>query len=78
MRQNVNLIPDTASDVAHFHNISAHANQQETMGQVVVEILQAGKTLNRKAICSVLLKRLENAANAHEERHYQSLIAMLF
>ncbi|HAU5563841.1 TPA: two-component-system connector protein YcgZ, partial [Serratia fonticola] len=52
--------------------------QQETLGQIVVEILRAGKNLNRKAICTKLLRRLEVAANQEEERHYQTLIGMLF
>jgi len=43
-----------------------------------VEILRSGKNLNRKAICTKLLRRLEVAASVEEERHYQTLIGLLF
>jgi hypothetical protein len=78
MRQNIANYPSSAQDIAqYFNNISA-PSQQETLGQVVVEILRSGKNLNRKAICSKLLRRLETATNEQEERHYQVLIGLLF
>ncbi|KJV24721.1 regulatory protein YcgZ [Pantoea sp. SM3] len=64
--------------MAHYFSKASAPTQQETLGQIVVEILRAGKNLNRKAICSKLLRRLEVAANQEEERHYQTLIGMLF
>jgi hypothetical protein len=48
-----------------------------TMGRIVVELLEAGKNLNRKALCSKLLKRIEFAASAEEERHYQKLLHLV-
>ena len=78
MRQNVTNFPDSASDIAHYFSKASAPTQQETMGQIVVEILQAGKNLNRKAICTKLLRRLEVASSHEEERHYQTLIGMLF
>jgi len=78
MRQNVTKFPDSASDIAHYFSEASTPTQQETMGQIVVEILQAGKNLNRKAICTRLLRRLEVASGPEEERHYQTLIGMLF
>ena len=78
MRQNVTKFPDSASDIAHYFSKASAPTQQETMGQIVVEILQAGKNLNRKAICTRLLRRLEVASGPEEERHYQTLIGMLF
>ncbi|OIX90541.1 regulatory protein YcgZ [Pantoea sp. Ae16] len=78
MRQNIANYPSSAQDIAqYFNNISA-PSQQETLGQVVVEILRSGKNLNRKAICSKLLRRLETATSEQEERHYQVLIGLLF
>ncbi|WP_343463388.1 regulatory protein YcgZ [Pantoea sp.] len=78
MRQNITKFPDSASDIAHYFNKVTAPTQQETLGQVVVEILRSGKNLNRKAICTKLLRRLEVASSLEEERHYQTLIGMLF
>ncbi|WP_413676686.1 regulatory protein YcgZ [Pantoea dispersa] len=78
MRQSVTKFPDSASDIARYFSNVSMPTQQETLGQIVVEILRAGKNLNRKAICTKLLRRLEVAANQEEERHYQTLIGMLF
>ncbi|NIF23978.1 regulatory protein YcgZ [Candidatus Pantoea multigeneris] len=78
MRQNVTKYPDSASDIANYFSKASAPTQQETLGQIVVEILRAGKILNRKAICTRLLRRLEVAANQEEELHYQTLIGMLF
>lgn len=78
MRQNIVKFPDSASQIANYFNKVSTPTQQETLGQVVVEILRAGKNLNRKALCTKLLKRLELASTQEEERHYQLLIGMLF
>ena len=78
MRQNVTKFPDSASDIALYFSKASAPTQQETLGQIVVEILRAGKNLNRKAICTKLLRRLETVASLEEERHYQTLIGMLF
>lgn len=78
MRQSNTRFPDSASDIAHYFSKASAPTQQETMGQIVVEILRAGKNLNRKAICTKLLRRLEVATSLEEERHYQTLIGMLF
>lgn len=78
MRQNVTKFPDTASEIAHYFSMVSAPTQQETLGQIVVEILRSGKNLTRKAICSRLLRRLEVASSLEEERHYHTLISMLF
>ncbi|WP_058973858.1 regulatory protein YcgZ [Type-D symbiont of Plautia stali] len=78
MRQSNTRFPDPASDIAHYFSKASAPTQQETLGQIVVEILRAGKNLNRKAICTKLLRRLEVASSLEEERHYQTLIGMLF
>lgn len=78
MRQNVAKYPDSASQIANYFSKASTPTQQETLGQIVVEILRAGKNLNRKAICSKLLKRLEFSTSMEEERHYQTLIGLLF
>ncbi|WP_439213426.1 regulatory protein YcgZ [Duffyella gerundensis] len=66
------------NDMARYFNSIALPSQQETLGRIVVEILRAGKNLNRKSICTKLLLRLEVASSAEEEKHYQELIRMLF
>lgn len=67
-----------ASEIARYFSKAALPSQQETLGKIVVEILQAGKHLNRKAICIRLLKHLEMATTGEEQQHYQFLIGMLF
>lgn len=52
--------------------------QQETLGQVVVEILSDGRNLNRKSLCTKLLSRLERADGPEEEEHYHMLLGLLF
>ncbi|EOH5213201.1 TPA: two-component-system connector protein YcgZ, partial [Klebsiella pneumoniae] len=37
-----------------------------------------GRHLNRKALCTKLLSRLDRARAPEEESHYQTLIGLLF
>ncbi|KMK19202.1 two-component-system connector protein YcgZ [Pluralibacter gergoviae] len=77
MRQN-GYFPDTAGAIALYFSEKAVPSQQETLGQIVVEILRDGKTLNRKMLCTKLLGRLEQAHDAEQENHYHQLLGMLF
>lgn len=77
MRQN-GLVPNSANDIARYFNKASLPSQQETLGQIVVEILRAGGNLNRKSLCTKLVRRLELASSAEEERHYHILIGLLF
>lgn len=77
MQQNVPT-PGSASDIAAYFNRATQPSQQETLGSIVVEILRSGRNLNRKAICTKLLSRLELASTSEEEHHYHQLIALLF
>ncbi|CAK9884950.1 MAG: putative two-component-system connector protein YcgZ [Candidatus Erwinia impunctatus] len=74
------LKPQTEQDIAHYFLMSAGGipSQQDTLGQIVIEILSSGHCVNRKAICSKLLTRLELSENAAMEKHYYQLIGMLF
>lgn len=77
MQQN-SYIPDTANAIARYFNKATLPTQQETLGEIVREILTEGRSLNRKAICTKLLKRLETASGPEEESHYHRLIGLLF
>lgn len=66
------------NDISRYFNEAILPSQQETLGQIVVEILRSGITLNRKSLCARLLKRLELATGVEQEQHYQELIGMLF
>ena len=77
MRQNGHA-PEAISDIARYFNQASQPSQQETLGEIVVEILRAGHNLSRKAICSKLLSRLELASTAEEESHLHELIGLLF
>lgn len=77
MQQN-GYVPNTANAITRYFNKAALPSQQETLGQIVVEILSSGQSLNRKAICTKLLSRLEIASDVEEESHYHTLIGLLF
>lgn len=51
--------------------------QQETLGQIVADILRAGESVNRKAICAKLLAKLDGASSKEMEKHYHGLLALV-
>lgn len=69
---------DSAAAIAQYFEKVALPIQQETLGQVVVEILSDGRNLNRKSLCTKLLSRLERADGPEEEEHYHMLLGLLF
>lgn len=77
MQQN-GYISDTANAIAQYFNKAHLPTQQETLGQIVVEILSDGRSLNRKSLCTKLLTRLEKASCTEEKGHYNALIGLLF
>lgn len=77
MQQN-GFLPNTANAVSRYFEKATLPTQQETLGRIAVEILSEGRNLNRKAICTKLLSRLEKAAGPEEESHYHTLIGLLF
>lgn len=66
MQQN-GYIPDTANAIAQYFNKASLPSQQETLGQIVMDILNEGRHLNRKALCTKLLSRLDRARAPEEE-----------
>ncbi len=70
MQQN-GYIFDTAGAIAQYFNKASLPTQQETLGQIVVEILHDGRHLNRKALCTKLLSRLEKNLVREGERPLQ-------
>ncbi|WP_034917993.1 MULTISPECIES: regulatory protein YcgZ [Erwinia] len=72
------LAPHSENDIARYFNKASLPSQQETLGQIVVEVLGSGRSLSRKAICTRLLRRLEQAESPEQEKHYQALIGLLF
>ncbi|WP_052283262.1 regulatory protein YcgZ [Kluyvera genomosp. 1] len=78
MQQNRQYNVDSASAICSYFDKATLPTQQETLGQIVVEILTDGKNLNRKSLCTKLLKRLEHSADHEEEKHYNELIGLLF
>lgn len=73
-------IPDSKLNkkVAAYFSRAAMPTQQETLGAIIVEVLQSGRTLSRKAICLRLLGRLEKASSPEESQHLQELVSLLF
>jgi len=65
------------SDTLYMLNNVPALSHDETMGQILVEILRAGVSLNRRNLCTKLLSRIENAKNADEEKRYHELIRLV-
>lgn len=80
MRQNTFMPGQNTAEnaIARYFSNAIPLSQQETMGQIVLEILSDGRNLNRKAICTKLLSRLDKVSEPEEEKHYQALLGMLF
>ena len=76
MQTNVH-IPASVSDITAYLHSAAQPSQQAILGSVVSEIIQSGRTLNRKAICSKLLGRLQHVTSPEEEQHYHALIELI-
>ncbi|MFP1527831.1 regulatory protein YcgZ [Escherichia coli] len=78
MHQN-SVTLDSAGAITRY--VPAKANlptQQETLGEIVTEILKDGRNLSRKSLCAKLLCRLEQATGEEEQKHYNALIGLLF
>ncbi|BAK12749.1 hypothetical protein YcgZ [Pantoea ananatis AJ13355] len=43
---------NTVRDIARYFGNDTQPSEKETLGQVILEILHAGKSLNRKAIAA--------------------------
>ncbi len=76
MRQN-EYSKSRMSDTLFLINNVPALSQDETMGQIVVEILRAGADLNRKEICKKLVDRIELAASAEEVKYFERLILLV-
>ncbi|HIC1894619.1 two-component-system connector protein YcgZ [Citrobacter freundii] len=76
--QQHNVRNDTASAISRYFAKAHLPTQQETLGEIVTEILKDGRNLNRKSLCTKLLCRLEKASGEKEQKHYNALIGLLF
>lgn len=77
MRQNISP-PSLVSEMTKGFSDAVLPFRQETLGQITVEILYLGGTLNRKVVCTSWLRRLDAAFCTEEECYYQELIGTLF
>nr|WP_204565788.1 regulatory protein YcgZ [Citrobacter braakii] len=69
---------DSASAISRYFAKAHLPTQQETLGEIVTEILKDGRNLSRKSLCTKLLHRLENASGENEQKHYNALIGLFF
>ena len=69
---------DSAAAISRYFAKAELPTQHLILGEIVAEILNDGRSLNRKAICTKLLSRLDKAQNTEEEAHCNRLIGMLF
>ncbi|UMX91294.1 regulatory protein YcgZ [Klebsiella pneumoniae] len=79
MQQN-GYIPDTANAIAQYFNKASLPSQQETLGQIVMDILNEGRHLNRKALCTKLLSCLDRRLSRRRKSRatIRPLIGLLF
>ncbi|EFD4216223.1 regulatory protein YcgZ [Escherichia coli] len=77
MHQN-SVTLDSAGAITRYFAKSNLPTQQETLGEIVTEILKDGRNLSRKSLCAKLLCRLEHATGEEEQKHYNALIGLLF
>ncbi|WLS77907.1 two-component-system connector protein YcgZ [Erwinia pyri] len=75
-RFNAELSSDSANDFSV--NEGEYASLEQTLGQVVMEILQGGMAVNRPSICTKLLARLSESTTPDQEKHHKELISLLF
>ncbi|MDQ1214746.1 regulatory protein YcgZ [Pantoea anthophila] len=76
MQTNVH-IPASVSDITAYLHSAAQPSQQAILGGIVTEIIRSGRSLNRKAICSKLISRLQHVTSPEEEQHYHALISLI-
>lgn len=79
MMQQQRWTPGTRKALAHRFEMADTdiPTQQETLGQIVSDILRAGQTVNRKVICAKLLAKLDETSCPKMERHYHGLLALV-
>jgi len=77
MHQN-SVTSDSAGAITRYFAKANLPTQQETLGEIVTEILKDGRNLSRKSLCAKLLCRLEQATGEEEQKHYNALIGLLF
>ena len=77
MRGNSSRLSSAEAITAYFNKASLRS-QQETLGLIVGEILNEGRNLSRLAICTKLLRRVEQTEDEAEIAHYNELIALFF
>ncbi|MGT5880828.1 regulatory protein YcgZ [Escherichia coli] len=77
MHQN-SVTLDSAGAITRYFAKANLPTQQETLGEIVTEILKDGRNLSRKSLCAKLLCRLEHATGEEEQKHYNALIGLLF
>jgi len=68
----------SAEAITAYFNKASLRSQQETLGLIVGEILNEGRNLSRLAICTRLLRRIEETEDEAEIAHYNELIALFF
>jgi len=68
----------SAEAITAYFNKASMRSQQETLGLIVGEILNEGRHLSRLAICTKLLRRVEQTEDEAEIAHYNELISLFF
>lgn len=70
-------IEHNLKDQKNHFSLAGSLSDDQLMGMLIVELLENGKSLNRKTICEKLLSWIEMAPNETEVKRYQNLMRLV-
>ncbi|MBA8505348.1 two-component-system connector protein YcgZ [Escherichia coli] len=77
MHQN-SVTSDSAGAITRYFAKANLPTQQETLGEIVTEILKDGRNLSRKSLCAKLLCRLEQATGEEKQGNDSNLLIVFY
>lgn len=75
--QRLNLMQSDSDQQNNHLSQLADLSDDQLIGRLVVEVLEAGKSLNRKAICNKLLSWIELAPSDELLKRFQHLLRVI-
>ncbi|MDC9121697.1 regulatory protein YcgZ [Escherichia coli] len=76
MHQNSVTLDSAGAITRYFAKANLHT-QQETLGEIVTEILKDGRNLSRKSLCAQTSLPTGTRDWEEEQKHYNALIGLL-
>ena len=75
--KDVNVMPEKALSAGVPEAVSGVPSREETLGDIVIEILRAGECITRRTVCLKLAARLSKTDDPIVEAHLGELIGLL-